>query len=187
MGDEPFNGFTQVPNAVCRAPIPLEARGMIVELASHSDGFSVSVSEMAQRIGCTRGRVQSALNAALSSRYLARKEYRTQRGHAYYEYWVRTDRPFTDEELAEIHVKVYLPDSAVSPSETSDDTDTTDTPIDAAESQPAGNTVPFNAATERQQCAHPGCTTAALIDYPLCGTHYLQERKADNENTAAKV
>lgn len=89
---------------------------MLLELASHSDGFSVSVSEMAQRTGCTRGRVQSALNTALKSRYLARKEYRTTRGHAYYEYWVRTDRPFTAEELASINVTVYLPDVAESPS-----------------------------------------------------------------------
>lgn len=169
VGDEPHIGFTQVPNELCRAPIPFEARGVIVELASHTDGFSVSVSEMAQRIGCSWRSANRALNQAIASGYVARKEYRTTRGHAYYEYWVRTDRPFTADELADIRETVYLPDSPPEAEESLANTDATDSPADAAESQPDTS----------NGCKRGGCTNRALTGESLCITHYLEEAKTN--------
>lgn len=151
-GDEPLSGYTQIPHDLSRAPIPFEARGLIVELASHADGFSVSVSEMSQRLGCTRGRVQSALNAALASEYLARKEYRTSRGHAFYEYWVRTDRPFTARELTDINATVYLQDKASVAPETSGHTDAIESPTDTAESQPDAIAAPSTVTAMCRDC-----------------------------------
>lgn len=184
VGEEPFIGFVRVPNDVARAPISLAARGIILELASHQDGYAISVEDIAANAGCSWRSANRVLHQALESGYLARTEYRTSRGHAYFEYFVRTDRPFTDEEQAQINVVVTLPEKAAETSADESSAATYTEPFgdaqDPAEERTAANAVPSGTDTPICNLCNEPVTADAYEHYR--GTWHracLQKRYPD--------
>ena len=67
---------------------------------------------MARNANRDRDSVQKDVDELVDAHWLVLKEYRTIRGHAFYEYCIRSDRPFTDDEVAKIGRVVVLPDKA---------------------------------------------------------------------------
>lgn len=77
-----FEGqFTQVPNSWLRDELlSLRAKGLLAQLMSHSDGWSVTIQGLASFNGCGRDAIRSAVRELEEAGYLTRRQDRSEGG-----------------------------------------------------------------------------------------------------------
>jgi hypothetical protein len=77
-----FEGqFTQIPNAWLRDErLSLKAKGLLAQLLSHSDGWSVTTRSLASFNGCGRDAIRSAVVELEEAGYLTRRQDRADGG-----------------------------------------------------------------------------------------------------------
>jgi len=92
-----FEGhFTQIPNAWLRdTNLSLRAIGLLAQLLSHRDGWSVTIKSLATINGCGRDAIRSAVQELEACGYLAREQSRTGGGEFGQAVWI-TCSPSTD-------------------------------------------------------------------------------------------
>lgn len=92
--------FTQIPNAWVRDPrISLKAKGLLVQLLSHTPGWTVSIGSLANANGCGKDAIRSAVIELEQVGYLKRTTTRTTEGQFSEVLWETsdpTDNPSTD-------------------------------------------------------------------------------------------
>lgn len=92
--------FTTVPNVWVRDPrISLKAKGLLVQLMSHTPGWTVSIGSLAQANDCGRDSIRSAVIELEEAGYLIRSQERTDDGQFAEVVW-RTNDP-SDKPLSE--------------------------------------------------------------------------------------
>lgn len=80
-------GFTRIPNAWVRdKDLSLKAIGLLTQLMSHQDGWSVSIQSLASQNSCGRDAIRSAVQELEKAGYLKRSQPRTQSGS--FESWI---------------------------------------------------------------------------------------------------
>lgn len=83
------DGFTTIPNSWARDPrITHQARGLLVQIASHKAGFRISIASLTAGALNGRDAIQSQLNELQRAGYLQRDTYRD-RGMKRYRYRLR--------------------------------------------------------------------------------------------------
>lgn len=88
--------FTTIPNAWVRDPrITLKAKGLLVQLMSHSPGWAVTIRSLADANGCGRDLITSAISELEKCGYLIRRQERTENGQFGETVW-QTSEPGTD-------------------------------------------------------------------------------------------
>lgn len=86
------SAFTQVPNAWVRDPkLSLKAIGLLVQLMSHSPGWSVSIRSLATANSCGLDLIRSAVSELESAGYLKRQQNRAEAGRFGEVTWITTD------------------------------------------------------------------------------------------------
>lgn len=97
-----FEGhFTQVPNAWLRDErLSLRAKGLLAQLMTHTNGWSVSIRALAEKNNCGRDAIRSAVRELEESGYLRRQQERQSGGEFGETVWEttepRTDSPLPD-------------------------------------------------------------------------------------------
>lgn len=88
--------FTQIPNAWLRDDsLTLGATGLLAQLLSHRDGWSVTIESIAKVNGCGRDRIRGYVRELEASGYLQREQARTDGGVFGETVWITTS-PTTD-------------------------------------------------------------------------------------------
>lgn len=97
-----FEGhFTQIPNAWLRDQrLSLRAKGLLSQLLSHTDGWSVTISHLADVNGCGRDAIRSAVRELEEAGYLTRSQARAEGGEFAEAVWETTE-PMTESPLPE--------------------------------------------------------------------------------------
>lgn len=92
-----FEGhFTQIPNAWLRDErLSLRAKGLLGQLLSHSEGWSVSIRSLAEKNNCGRDAIRSAVRELEEAGYLGREQSRQPGGEFAEAVWF-TSEPWTD-------------------------------------------------------------------------------------------
>jgi hypothetical protein len=73
--------FTQIPNDWLRDPrLSLKAKGLLAQLLSHSDGWSLTIDSLAKANGCGRNAVSNAVGELEGAGYLSRQQSRVTNG-----------------------------------------------------------------------------------------------------------
>jgi len=77
-----FEGrFTQIPNEWLRDErLSLRAKGLLAQLLSHADGWSLSIHSLATTNGCGKDAIRSAVRELEESGYLTRQQNRQESG-----------------------------------------------------------------------------------------------------------
>jgi len=77
-----FEGhFTQIPNDWLRdGNLSLKAKGLLAQLLSHSDGWSVSIQSLAKANQCGKDAIRSAVKELEDNGYLVRSQNRQESG-----------------------------------------------------------------------------------------------------------
>ena len=94
--------FTQIPNDWLRDPkLSLKAKGLLAQLLSHSDGWSLTIGTLAKANGCGRDAVSKGIAELEGSGYLRREQGRSQAGKFAEVVWVTSepDSPLPDNPL----------------------------------------------------------------------------------------
>ena len=91
-----FEGqFTQVPNSWLRDErLSLRAKGLLAQLMSHSDGWSVTIDNLAKFNGCGRDAIRSTVRELEEAGYLTRRQDRSEKGEFAETIW-DTSEPVT--------------------------------------------------------------------------------------------
>jgi hypothetical protein len=93
--------FTQIPNAWLRDQrLSLRAKGLLGQLLTHSQGWSVSIKSLAQKNGCGRDAIRSAVRELEECGYLTRQQERQAGGEFGETVWF-TSEPMTDLPMTE--------------------------------------------------------------------------------------
>jgi hypothetical protein len=96
--------FTTIPNAWVRDPrISLKAKGLLVQLLSHTPGWTVSIGSLAQANDCGRDSIRSAVIELEEAGYLIRSQDRNTGGQFAEVLWVTndpSDNPLSDKPLS---------------------------------------------------------------------------------------
>lgn len=88
--------FTQIPNAWLRdESLSLGSIGLLAQLLSHRDGWSVTIESIAKVNGCGRDRIRAYVRELEASGYLARQQQRDESGVFGQAVWITTS-PSTD-------------------------------------------------------------------------------------------
>jgi hypothetical protein len=92
-----FEGqFTQIPNSWLRdGRLSLRAKGLLAQLLSHSDGWSVTMRNLASFNGCGRDAIRSAVRELEEAGYLIRRQDRSEAGEFSEAIW-ETSEPGAD-------------------------------------------------------------------------------------------
>lgn len=84
--------FTTIPNAWVRDPrISLKAKGLLVQLLSHTPGWSVSIGSLATANACGRDQIRSAVLELEKVGYLVRSQGRGEAGKFDSVLWITSD------------------------------------------------------------------------------------------------
>lgn len=91
-----FEGqFTQIPNTWLRDErLSLRAKGLLAQLLSHSEGWSVTMRSLASFNGCGRDAIRSAVRELEENGYLLRRQDRSEAGEFSEAIW-ETSEPVT--------------------------------------------------------------------------------------------
>lgn len=88
-----FEGqFTQIPNTWLRDErLSLRAKGLLAQLLTHSEGWSVTMRSLAGLNGCGRDAVRSAVRELEEAGYLTRRQDRAETGEFAEAIWETTE------------------------------------------------------------------------------------------------
>ena len=91
-----FEGhFTQIPNAWLRDPrLALRSKGLLAQLLSHTEGWSVTIQSLARENGCGRDAIRASVRELEAAGYLTRRQDRTEGGEFAEIVW-ETSEPMT--------------------------------------------------------------------------------------------
>jgi hypothetical protein len=97
-----FEGrFTQIPNDWLRDEnLSLKAKGLLAQLLSHADGWTVSIHSLAKANDCGKDAIRSAVRELEDSGYLVRAQNRTDAGEFADTVWF-TSSPIADLPIAD--------------------------------------------------------------------------------------
>ena len=105
-----FEGqFTQIPNAWLRdTRLSLRAKGLLGQLLTHSDGWSVTVKSLAVANSCGRDAIRTAVKELEEAGYLTRRQDRAEGGEFAETIW-ETSEPMTGSPLPDYPSPVIPP------------------------------------------------------------------------------
>ncbi len=84
--------FTQIPNAWLRDErLSLRSKGLLAQLLTHSNGWSVTIGNLAKVNGCGRDAVRSAVRELEEAGYLTRRQERSDTGEFSETVWETTE------------------------------------------------------------------------------------------------
>lgn len=97
-----FEGrFTQIPNDWLRdGNLSLKAKGLLAQLLSHADGWSVSIQSLAKANQCGKDAIRSAVKELEDNGYLVRSQNRQESGEFGETVWV-TSSPSSGSPIAD--------------------------------------------------------------------------------------
>jgi len=97
-----FEGhFTQIPNAWLRDQrLSLRSKGLLAQLLSHREGWSVSIKQLAEANDCGRDAIRSSVREMEEAGYLSRCQNRTESGTFSEAVWETTE-PMTDSPMTD--------------------------------------------------------------------------------------